>query len=282
MADAQRISAPGIRGKSTNTKKQSLMTLDISSVFLPCAKRTLMIGLFLSNRDTTNHAITGASQRGATSSPADLRRRCAAPPCRRQPRSVGRRFPVPAKNSLFGQTEFPVFGGTGNPLQAIESVWRPAPKTAQRDRNGAEFSKDSLLISLFSGKSVLTMGLTVREQRSPLLPPERRAGIRRQPPEVPHPDESDEPDGPEREVEVRRSHLRVARMRQRTGAQHDGAAGDAQRVSHLLEHAEQRVGAAHAGLVDIAEADRIDGGKLHRSREPAQEKHRHDDGRRSG
>jgi len=40
----------GIRCKSTNTKKQSLMTLDISSVFLPCAKRTLMIGLFLSNR----------------------------------------------------------------------------------------------------------------------------------------------------------------------------------------------------------------------------------------
>jgi hypothetical protein len=44
-------------------------------------------------------------------------------------------IPYSGENSLFEQKKFPVFGGTGNPLQAIESVWRPAPKTAQRDGN---------------------------------------------------------------------------------------------------------------------------------------------------
>jgi hypothetical protein len=31
-------------------------------------------------------------------------------------------------DSLFGQKEFPAFGGAGNWLQAVESAWRPAPK----------------------------------------------------------------------------------------------------------------------------------------------------------
>src|SRR5258708_39288861 len=104
---------------------------------------------------------------GATSSPADLRRRCAAPLCKRQPRSVGRRFPVPPKipcssrkNSLFS-------GGTGNPLQDIESVWRPAPKTAQRDRNRAKFSKDSVLISLFSGNVQRSRHESLRRRNVP-------------------------------------------------------------------------------------------------------------------
>jgi hypothetical protein len=64
-------------------------------------------------------------------------------------------------------------------------------------------------------------------------------------------------------MKVSRGQLRISRMCQRGGAQHDGAASDAQRVSDLLQHAKQCVGAAHAGLVKIAEAQRINGGEFH-------------------
>jgi hypothetical protein len=44
-------------------------------------------------------------------------------------------------SSLFGQKKFPVSGGAGNWPQAVESAWRPAPKTAQKDQNRAKFPK---------------------------------------------------------------------------------------------------------------------------------------------
>jgi hypothetical protein len=73
------------------------------------------------------------------------------------------------KNSLFSER-------TGNWLQAIELARRATLKTIQRGRNPAKFGGNSLLISLFSGKSVLTTGLTASEQReSPSSPtPSRR------------------------------------------------------------------------------------------------------------
>jgi len=64
-----------------------------------------------------------------------------------QPMRLRMRPPGPANslfrtmNSLFGQKEFPVFAGTGNWLQAIESAWRTAPKTAPTGRNRAKFPK---------------------------------------------------------------------------------------------------------------------------------------------
>jgi len=44
-------------------------------------------------------------------------------------------------SSLFGRKKFPVSGGAGNWLQAVESAWRPAPKAAQKDQNRAKFPK---------------------------------------------------------------------------------------------------------------------------------------------
>jgi hypothetical protein len=44
-------------------------------------------------------------------------------------------------NSLFGQKRFPVSGGTGNWLQALDSGKQPAPKAAPDGRNRAKFSK---------------------------------------------------------------------------------------------------------------------------------------------
>jgi hypothetical protein len=35
----------------------------------------------------------------------------------------GARVCVPVKNPCSGKKEFPVFGGTGNSLQAVESAW---------------------------------------------------------------------------------------------------------------------------------------------------------------
>src|SRR5215471_9060949 len=49
------------------------------------------------------------------------------------------RFPVRARNYLFRQKEFPVFGRTGNRRQAIELTWREALKAIQRGRNPAKF-----------------------------------------------------------------------------------------------------------------------------------------------
>src|SRR5260221_14601132 len=48
---------------------------------------------------------------------------------------------LPRMNSLFGRKNFAVFGGAGNRLQAIESAWRLAPKTARRGWNRAKFPK---------------------------------------------------------------------------------------------------------------------------------------------
>ena len=50
-------------------------------------------------------------------------------------------FPVPVKKFPVHAIRFPASGGAGNRLQATEFAWRPAPKTAQRGRNRAKFSK---------------------------------------------------------------------------------------------------------------------------------------------
>src|SRR6516162_9330109 len=71
------------------------------------------------------------------------------------------------------------------------------------------------------------------------LRPERGADLRREAAEMPYAGKADEPDRQEGEVEIARGYLRIARMQhQRGDAQRDGGACDAERIAHLLEHAE--------------------------------------------
>jgi hypothetical protein len=91
---------------------------------------------FSSSRINAPHVDAGAGRWGpyrrAARSPYGVSMTSRVPPRN----SLFRR-----KNSLFMQQDFPASGGAGNRLQATEFAWRPAPKTAQRGRNRAKFSK---------------------------------------------------------------------------------------------------------------------------------------------